>query len=53
VVAHLFQALRYKLEGGGFETRWGSLTFFNLSGSIMAVAYQGYFLGVKAIGAYS
>ena len=53
MVAQLFKALRYKLEGGGFESRWGQRCFLNLSGSIMAVAYQGYLLGVKAVGAYS
>jgi len=34
----MFEALRYKLEGGGLESRWGQWWFLNLSGSIMAMA---------------
>lgn len=43
------------LKAGKWRVRipLGSLVYFKLSGSIMAVAYQVYFLGVKAVGVYS
>jgi len=51
-VAELFQALRYKVEGCGFDTRWGHGDY----GSGVEAAsnrneYQGYLLGAKAAGA--
>jgi hypothetical protein len=62
VVVQLVEALRYKLEGCGFNSRWCqwniSLKYsFRLhSGPGVDSAsnrneYQGYFLGVKAVGA--
>jgi hypothetical protein len=61
-VAQLFEALRYKPEGRGFNSRWChwnfSLTYFFWSQSVPGVdlasnrnEYQEYFLGVKAASA--
>jgi hypothetical protein len=61
-VAQLVDALRYKPEGHGFDSRWGhwsfSLTLFFRPhyGPVVDSAsnrneYQGYLLGVKAAGA--
>jgi len=61
VVAHLVEALRYKLEGRGFDCRWCrwnySLTSFRphydpgVDPAPNRNEYQEYFLGVKAAGA--
>jgi hypothetical protein len=52
-VAQLFEALHYKLEGDGFESRCGHCHFLIIPAALWAVAYQEYFLEVKAVGAYS
>jgi hypothetical protein len=63
-VAQLVEALRYKPEGRGFDSRWFqwnfSLTqsFWSHYGPGVDSAsnrneYQEYFLGVKAAGAYA
>jgi hypothetical protein len=51
-VAELFQALRYKAEGRGFDARWGHGDY----GSGVEAAsnrneYERYLLGSKAAGA--
>jgi hypothetical protein len=61
-VAQLVEALRYKAEGHGFDSRWGhsnfslTLSFWARYGRGVDSAanrdeYQEYFLGVKVAGA--
>ena len=61
-VAHLIEAMRYKPEGGGFNSRWChwnfSLTYSlrphygtGFDSASNRNEYQEYFLGVKAAGA--
>ena len=61
-VAQLVEALRYKLEGRGFDSRWCHCNFSLTQSSrphygpgVDSVSnrneYQEYFLGVKAVGA--
>lgn len=51
MVAQLFEATSCKVAGSNPVGVKG--VFLHLSGSIMAVTYQGYLLGVKAVGVYS
>jgi hypothetical protein len=62
-VAQLVEALRYKLEGSGFDSRWCnlnfSLTYFfqplygpGVDSASNRREYQEYLLGVKSAGAY-
>jgi hypothetical protein len=60
-VAQLVEALRYKPEGRGFDSRWFHLIFSltNPCGRTKALGltqpltneYQEWFLGIKAVGA--
>jgi len=61
-MAQLVEALRYKPEGRGFDSRWChwnlSLTYFlphygpGVDSASNRNEYQKYFLGVKAAGVY-
>ena len=51
-MVELFQALRYKAEGCGFDTRWGHGDYGSgVDAASNRNEYQGYMLGTKAAGA--
>jgi hypothetical protein len=56
-VVHLVQALRYKLEGCGFDSQWCHWNFSSprygpeVDSATNGNEYHEYFLGVKAAGA--
>ena len=55
-MAHLFEVLRYKLQGRGFDSGWchstGRITALGSTQSLNTNEYQEYFLGVKAVGVF-